>query len=235
MAAPGEEQQPLLRDELHGLLPFRVLPVVGCVIVALRRPSLPRSRAGTPLASAPGGTSRVTTAPAPVYAPSPTSTGATSTVFDPVRTPSPILVRCLSPAVVVGGDRARAEVGAGADLGVADVGEVRHLGALADLGVLDLDERARRARRRRGGCPAAATRTGRRCTSSPISASRATVWRIDRVARRRRCRRAGVSGPITEPRADRRCGLRGSCRAGGARRARARPSRRCRCGRGRPS
>src|SRR6185312_6878944 len=48
----------------------------------------------------------------------------------------------LAAAVVVGGDRARAEVRAGADLGVADVGEVRHLRALADLRVLDLDERA---------------------------------------------------------------------------------------------
>src|SRR5690349_24442266 len=49
--------------------------------------------AGTPLASAPGGTSRFTTAPAPVYAPSPISTGATSTVLDPVRASAPTLVR----------------------------------------------------------------------------------------------------------------------------------------------
>src|SRR5690606_31134216 len=44
--------------------------------------------------------------------------------------------------VVVGEDGARADVGALADLGVADVGEVRHLGAVADLGVLGLDEGA---------------------------------------------------------------------------------------------
>ena len=48
----------------------------------------------------------------------------------------PVLV----DAVVVRGDRARAEVRVGADLGVADVGEVRHLRALADLGVLHLDD-----------------------------------------------------------------------------------------------
>ena len=41
--------------------------------------------------------------------------------------------------VVVDDDRARADVAALADRGVADVGQVRHLGAVADLGVLDLD------------------------------------------------------------------------------------------------
>src|SRR4051794_1814038 len=48
----------------------------------------------------------------------------------------------LAETVVVGGDRAGAEVAAGADLGIADVGEVRHLGALADPRVLHLDEGA---------------------------------------------------------------------------------------------
>ena len=54
-----------------------------------------RMRAGTPTASLPGGTSRVTTAPAPVFAPSPTSTGATSIVSTPTNARSPIRVRCL--------------------------------------------------------------------------------------------------------------------------------------------
>src|SRR5690606_12681686 len=48
----------------------------------------------------------------------------------------------LRHAVVVGEDRARADVGALADLGVADVGQVGHLGAVTDLGVLGLHERA---------------------------------------------------------------------------------------------
>src|SRR3954469_11031843 len=48
----------------------------------------------------------------------------------------------LTAAVVVGGDGRRAEVRAGPDVGVADVGEVRDLRALADVGVLDLHERA---------------------------------------------------------------------------------------------
>ena len=48
----------------------------------------------------------------------------------------------LGHAVVVGEDRAGPDVGALADLGVADVGQVRHLGAVADRGVLGLDERA---------------------------------------------------------------------------------------------
>ena len=48
----------------------------------------------------------------------------------------------LVDAVVVGEDRARADVRALTDDGVAAVGEVRHLGAVADLGVLRLDEAA---------------------------------------------------------------------------------------------
>src|SRR6185369_13014738 len=52
-----------------------------------------RSRAGTPTASLPGGTSRVTTAPAPVFAPSPTSIGAMSMVSTPRKAPLPTRVR----------------------------------------------------------------------------------------------------------------------------------------------
>ena len=49
---------------------------------------------GTPTASLPGGTSFVTTAPAPVFASSPTVTGARSIVSTPRKTRSPIVVRC---------------------------------------------------------------------------------------------------------------------------------------------
>ena len=52
-------------------------------------------RAGTPTASLPGGTSLVTTAPAPVRAPSPISRGATIIVSTPMNAPSPIVVRDL--------------------------------------------------------------------------------------------------------------------------------------------
>ena len=55
-----------------------------------------RIRAGTPTASLPAGTSRVTTAPAPVRAPSPMSRGATIIVSTPMNAPSPIVVRCLA-------------------------------------------------------------------------------------------------------------------------------------------
>jgi len=41
----------------------------------------------------PAGTSFVTTAPAPVRAPSPISTGATSIVSTPMKAPFPIVVR----------------------------------------------------------------------------------------------------------------------------------------------
>jgi len=43
-------------------------------------------------------------------------------------------------AVVVGNNRAGAEVGFAADFGVADVGEVVGFGAFADGGVFDFDE-----------------------------------------------------------------------------------------------
>ena len=42
------------------------------------------------------GTSRVTVVPAPTVAPSPTVTGATSWVSEPMKTSSPIRVRCLA-------------------------------------------------------------------------------------------------------------------------------------------
>src|SRR5262249_19150896 len=49
-------------------------------------------RAGMPTAIVAGGTSRVTTAPAPVLAPRPTLTGALSIVSTPMNAPSSITV-----------------------------------------------------------------------------------------------------------------------------------------------
>jgi hypothetical protein len=53
-------------------------------------------RAGTPTTVLPAGTSRVTTLPAPVFAPGPTVTGALSMVSTPMNAPSPITVSCLA-------------------------------------------------------------------------------------------------------------------------------------------
>src|SRR6478672_3350995 len=59
------------------------------------RPS--RLRCGPPdTARAPGGTSRRTTAPPPVIAPSPMVTGATKVLLAPVFAPLPTLVWCLA-------------------------------------------------------------------------------------------------------------------------------------------
>ena len=138
-----------------------------------------------------GGHVRVTTAPAPVYAPSPTSTGATSTELDPVRAPGPIRGAVLVAAVVVRGDRAGADVGARTDLGVAHVREVGQLGALADLGVLGLDEAARPGRR------AARTRAGAEVGErahvhvGPDGRRRAARSTRSRRRRRRSSRRGG--------------------------------------------
>src|SRR6185369_1509083 len=57
-------------------------------------PSMVRCRPCV-MASAPGATSSRMTDPAPVYAPSPTTTGATSTVSLPILTSEPTTVRCL--------------------------------------------------------------------------------------------------------------------------------------------
>src|SRR5690242_3673517 len=61
------------------------------------------------------------------------------TGLDPVADRGPVL----AIAVVVGGDRAGPEVRTLADVGVADVAQMRHLAAGAHVGVLDLHERAR--------------------------------------------------------------------------------------------
>ena len=67
-------------------------------------------------------------------------TGATSVASEPMKQSSSITVRFLFGAVVVAGDGAGADVDVGADLGVADIGEVVGLRALADAARLDLDE-----------------------------------------------------------------------------------------------
>ena len=73
--------------------PFRPLPARRVRARHSRR----HSPAGPGRCQAPSaGTSCVITEPAPVYAPSPTVTGATSEVWMPVRTSRPITVRCFA-------------------------------------------------------------------------------------------------------------------------------------------
>ena len=92
--------------------------------------------------SAPAGTSSVITSRPPSRRRRRPSTGATKRRVDAAPHARADRRAVLVATVVVGGDRAGAEVGARPDVGVAEVGEVRHLRALADVGVLDLDERA---------------------------------------------------------------------------------------------
>ena len=69
------------------LLSANVVPVV-------RRRRVSMLRAGMPTTVLPGGTSRVTTAPAPVIAPSPITIGAMSIESEPMKAPSPMEVGC---------------------------------------------------------------------------------------------------------------------------------------------
>ena len=73
-------------------------------------------------------------------APSPIFTGATSAAFEPMKAPAPISVRCFCDAVVIAGDGAGADIGARADMGIADIGEVMGFDARFEMRVLQLDE-----------------------------------------------------------------------------------------------
>src|SRR3954469_11900303 len=75
---------------------FGVFACWGRSPPGLRRPAEPAMFVWGPRAmpSALAGTSSVITLPAPVYAPSPISTGATNAVSTLVLTLDPILVRC---------------------------------------------------------------------------------------------------------------------------------------------
>jgi len=86
------------------------------------------------------GVSRVMVEPAPIVAPAPTFTGATSIVPEPMNAPAPISVRHFVRAVVVAGDGAGADVDLLADGGIAEIGEVVGLGAAPEFRLLHLDE-----------------------------------------------------------------------------------------------
>ena len=212
VAAPRDEDELLLGDELHRAPPFRGSRVVVGVILA-RRSAQPSAITGRHALGERArrhvvGHDRARAGRRRRRRPRP---ARPATCWIPVCTSVADLGAVLVAAVVVGGDRAGADVRAGADLGVADVGEVRHLGALADLGVLHLDERADLARRRRGACPGAGTRTGPTWQSSPISALARDACSRSRRRSPTTVSTSCASGPIDRAGADRRCGPRGSC------------------------
>ena len=141
---------------------------------------------GRVMASASADTSLVMTLPAAVMAPAPTVTGATNEVLVPMKAPSPMVGEVLVNTVVVARDGAGADVGAGANPGVADVGQVVDLGPGLDRGVLDLDEvpdvgrPARCAHRGAGGAKGptrtpAPTWAPSRCEKERISAPSPTA------------------------------------------------------------
>ena len=85
-----------------------------------------------------------------------------------MKAPAPISVSNLLNAVIVAGDRAGADIGAGADARVADIGQVVDLGARLDRGLLDLAEIADLGlvaadRRRAAGARRGRRRRRRRC------------------------------------------------------------------------
>ncbi len=132
---------------------------------AARRSAWPsRLRWGPPLtASAPGGTSRRTTVPPPVIAPSPMLTGATKVLLAPSPGASPTAVLVLVDPVVVGEDRAGTDVGARH----RSTRRRRRTGAAPwrrapMVAFLISTKRADLALRRRASCPDAGRRTGRR-------------------------------------------------------------------------
>ena len=91
-------------------------------------------------ASATAGTSLVMVEPAATKASSAIRSGATRFALQPMKARGSDLGAVLGDAVVVHDDRAAAEAGALAHVGVADVREMIGLHAVAEHAVLDLDE-----------------------------------------------------------------------------------------------
>ena len=174
--AAGEDHQPLLRAALdvvarlgracsrHGLEPRQPgelsrRHVLSAFHARSTHPSFVSCRGGNP-ASDPGGTSSVTTVPAETQASSPTVTGATNVLSTPVLTFLPIVVLAFGRSGVVRevrGHVRRGDVRVLADVGVTDVGQMRHLRPRADPRLLDLHERARLRPRLENGAGAKVT------------------------------------------------------------------------------
>src|SRR5690606_4038281 len=90
-----EETEPF-RHRRYFFFPLRAA-VAAFATFAFRRATQPSllSCGVRERARAPGGTSETTVVPAPTYAPSPTRTGATSCVSEPMKTSRPTSVRSL--------------------------------------------------------------------------------------------------------------------------------------------
>ncbi len=113
-----------------------------------------RIRAGTPTASLPGGTSRVTTAPGTGAGPGPDGDRRHEHRVDAQEGAVADRGAVLAPPVVVGGDGARAHVDALAGGRVAEVAHVVLLGVRPQAGLLELGEVAHlRALPHRGARP----------------------------------------------------------------------------------
>ena len=143
-------------------------------------------------------------------------TGATSTESLPTKLWAPDRGGVLADPVVVGEDRARADVGCPRRCRVAAVGEVRHLRALADDRVLRLHEGPDLAPRPRAPCPGAGTRTARPWRR-PADHGELAVGADDASRPRRPRRRSAWCPGRWWPLGHRRWRLRGSCRAAGSR------------------
>ena len=104
--------------------------------VRLRRSSI--ARAGMPTTVLPAGTSRVTTAPAPVRAPGPMVTGCAQQRVDADEGAVADDGAVLGLAVEVRRDGAGADVDLLADLRIAQIAEVMLLGARSQAAVLEL-------------------------------------------------------------------------------------------------
>ena len=119
--------------------PFAALMAFNFSNIRVARPGLLTCRA-RPMATASAGTSSVMTEPDAVSASSPTVTGATSMVSDPMKARLPMRGAVLHHAVIVAGDGARADIGELAHIGIAQIGQVADLDAFVEDGILDLDK-----------------------------------------------------------------------------------------------
>ena len=147
--AARHEDQPLLRDEFHQPTAPPPVVLVAVVILAHGAGHAGRNALHELPAADVVGHDRAGTRLRPVAELDRRDERRVDARVHAVADRGAVLVR----AVVVRGDRARAKIRVSSDVGVADVGEVRHLGALADLGVLHLDVGPDLDARRRGGCP----------------------------------------------------------------------------------
>ena len=98
-------------------------------------------------------------------APSPTVTGATSAVSEPMKARASDRGSMLVVAVVIAGDGAGADIGCLADIGIAEIGQVVCLGTVRQASSPSPRRSCRHARVRRVRRRGAAARAVRRCNA----------------------------------------------------------------------